>query len=293
MKAVGQPYLPRPATSWNDGREIELLRYIYDLPNLEELRGSPSKVIDAIDQYGSDKDYLMNVGSAKGSIVTDLIAAVKPQVMVELGGYVGYSALLFGDAVRRAGGKRYYSLEQSPVFAAISRMLLDLAGLGDFVEVVIGSSDIALFNLHNSGMVKRIDMMFLDHYKPAYVVDLKLCEQLGMIVPGSVLVADNIIAPGNPPYLKYVRSSVAEKRAAAAAAKPTSSRGYDVNGFPSYVLAKFNVSPENALAGVDIFGNPDLTYESRLVNSFEPTGEPDGLEVTRCIGIDRRPGSKL
>ena len=33
----------------------------------------------------------MNVGDDKGKIVADLIAEQKPEVMVELGGYVGYS----------------------------------------------------------------------------------------------------------------------------------------------------------------------------------------------------------
>lgn len=33
----------------------------------------------------------MNVGDDKGRIVTELIADQKPQVMVELGGYIGYS----------------------------------------------------------------------------------------------------------------------------------------------------------------------------------------------------------
>ena len=33
----------------------------------------------------------MNVGDDKGRIVTDLIADRKPEVMVELGGYIGYS----------------------------------------------------------------------------------------------------------------------------------------------------------------------------------------------------------
>ncbi|OAX81766.1 hypothetical protein ACJ72_03887 [Emergomyces africanus] len=272
MRRVDLPYLPKPAAHGADRREIELLRYIYNLPNFEQLRNSPSKVIDAIDQYGREKSYLMNVGWAKGPIVTNLIAEVKPQVMVELGGYVGYSAILFGDAVRRAGGKRYYSLERNPEFGAVSRMLLDLAGLSDFVTIVIGPSDVSLCNLHSSGIIDHIDMLFLDHYKPAYVTDLKLCEQLGMIVPGSVLVADNVISPGNPPYLKYVRSSVQEK--GKAAADLSSSRGYDLTAFSNYTVNRFGSSVQKPLAAVDIFGNPNLIYESRLVNSFEPTGEP-------------------
>jgi catechol O-methyltransferase len=84
----------------------------------------------------------MNVGEDKGGIVTDLIAEVKSRTMVELGGYVGYSCILFGDAVRKAGGKRYISLERSPEFAAVVASLVDLAGLSDIVKVVVGSSDV-------------------------------------------------------------------------------------------------------------------------------------------------------
>ncbi|KAI7613706.1 hypothetical protein KC343_g10773, partial [Hortaea werneckii] len=31
-------------------------------------------------------------------------------------------------------------------------------------------------------------------------------------------------------------------------------------------------------------GNPNLVYDSKLVNSFEPTGVPDGIEISRCVG---------
>jgi len=75
----------------------------------------------------------------------------------------------------------------------------------------VGSSDVSLARLHNEGL-KHVNFMFLDHYKPAYVTDVKLAEELGLINPGSILVADNVIKPGNPPYLAYVRRSVQEKR---------------------------------------------------------------------------------
>ena len=63
---------------------------MYGHPSIEEIRGSPQRVLEAIDAYGRTKKYLMNVGNDKGKIVADLIAERKPQVMVELGGYVGY-----------------------------------------------------------------------------------------------------------------------------------------------------------------------------------------------------------
>lgn len=69
---------------FDDGREIELLHFIYSHPDLERIRGSPKNVLAAIDEYGRTKKYLMNVGEDKGQIVTDLIAEVKPQTMVYL-----------------------------------------------------------------------------------------------------------------------------------------------------------------------------------------------------------------
>lgn len=202
-----------------------MLHFVYGKDNIDEIRGSPTKVLAAIDEFGRTQKYLMNVGEDKGKTVSELIAEVKPQVMVELGGYVGYSCVLFGDALRKAGGKRYVSLERSPEFAAVIMSLVDLAGLSDIVKVVTGASDVSLKRLHSEGALDQIDLMFLDHYKPAYTTDLKLCEELKLIRPGSVLAADNVVKPGNPPYLKYVRSTPQEKREAAQANNGTSPDG--------------------------------------------------------------------
>ncbi|KAI9700280.1 MAG: hypothetical protein M1836_002295 [Candelina mexicana] len=273
---------PTEGAYFDDGREMELLHFIYDSPSIAEIRGSPTKVLQAIDEYGRTKAYMMNVGNKKGEIVTNLIAELKPQTMVELGGYIGYSAILFGDAVKKAGGKRYYSLERNPGFAAVIMALVDLAGLSDVVKVIVGPSAESIKRLHADGTLKHIDLMFLDHYKPAYTSDLKLCEHLKLISPGSVMAADNVVHPGNPPYLDYVRSSVAEKRENSAKEGNGNDNedlewmGRTKNQYHKRV-AKENIS-------TDIKGNPNLKYDSKLIKSFEPTGEPDGVEVTRCVG---------
>lgn len=193
----------------------------------------------------------MNVGEDKGKIVCALISQRKPETMIELGGYVGYSTILFADAVRSSGGKKYYSLEKSPKFANIIEAVVKLAGLDDIVEVIVGSGDEGIKKLNSERGIKSIDMMFLDHIKPAYTPDLKLAESLGMIVKGTVLAADNVVKPGNPPYLKYVRSSVKEKREALT----QQSEG-------------------------DIKGNPDLIYESKFIESWEPSGVPVRIFIT-------------
>ncbi|PHH59371.1 hypothetical protein CDD80_1798 [Ophiocordyceps camponoti-rufipedis] len=233
---------------YDDGREVRLLRYVYARPDIDELRGSPARVLAAIDEYARTAEYLMNVGEHKGEIVGRLIAETKPEVMVELGGYVGYSAILFGNALKEAGGKRYISLERNAEFGAVAASLIDLAGLSSTVKVEIGACQDSLRRLHTNRTLTHIDLLFLDHYKPAYLPDLKLCERLQLITRGSVLAADNVVRPGNPPYLAYVRGSTAEKRR-------------DADGGGKGAFAK-----------------------SELVESFEPTGDPDGVEISRCVG---------
>jgi catechol O-methyltransferase len=208
----------------------------------------------------------MNVGEDKGEIVTAIIKQRCPDTMIELGGYCGYSTILFASEARAAGGKKYFSLERSLKFAANITKLVGFAGLGDFVEVVVGSSNESIQSLYDSGRVKKIDMMFLDHYKPAYTTDLKLCESLGLISKGTVLAADNVIAPGNPPYLKYVRSSVHEKRMAL-----TQGREKDTESFSNRSAAQYGTVE---VLSTEAKGNPNFVYESKLVNSFEPSGVP-------------------
>ena len=79
----------------------------------------------------------MNVGEDKGEIVSAIIRKRRPVIMVELGGYCGYSTILFADEARAAGGKKYFSLERSAKFASNIKALVEFAGLGDFVEVIV------------------------------------------------------------------------------------------------------------------------------------------------------------
>ncbi len=173
--------------------------------------------------------------------------------------------------MRQAGGRRYFSLERNPEFAAVIKSLVDLAGLGDMVKVIVGSSADSIRRLHESGALTQIDLMFLDHYKPAYTTDLKLCEHLKLVTPGAVLAADNVIKPGNPPYLKYVRSSVSTKQMQYESGE---TNGVETAGFGDRWKEQYKKREGNEKLSTEIKGNPNLIYESELVNSYEPTGVP-------------------
>jgi len=240
---------------YGDGREVALLDYIYNHSGLDKLRGNPEKILRAIDTFAQSITGLINIGETKGTIVSSVIAKHKPATVLELGGYIGYSAIMFGSAMKQAGGKKYYSVEKSPLFAAVATSLVDLAGLRDTVRVVVGTGAEGIQRLYDEGVLRsQVGMTFFDHHKPSYTADLKLCERLELIGKGTVLVGDNMILPGNPPYAEWVRASIPEKR-------------------------EINKCAEDK-------GNPNLMYKSQFVKSFEPSGMEDALEITECLGIE-------
>ncbi|KAI1007251.1 hypothetical protein K3495_g967 [Podosphaera aphanis] len=276
-------YQPQGEIFFDDGREEELVRFVQAFPNLER---TPAGVLAAIDTFARTQKYLMNVGASKGNIIRTLVEERQPEIMLELGGYCGYSTILFADAQRRGHGKKYYSLERSPKFARNIEALVELAGLGDFVEVVVGPSDQGIQTLHDQGKVTKADIIFLDHYKPAYITDLKLCESLGLVQEGTMLIADNMIVPGNPPYLEYVQSSIEEKLAALEKDRLAAlEKGCDAVDFARFKKSAATQYGTTEILNGTIQGNPRLDYRTELIDGWEPSGVPDAVAVSRCHGL--------
>ncbi|KAH8812858.1 putative O-methyltransferase [Xylogone sp. PMI_703] len=264
-----------PPTRWAlDGRETDLLHYIFSRPDLNELKGNPSNVLAAIDEYNQNHNMLMNIGPRKGKFISDLIAKQKPSTMIELGGYVGYSAILFGDTLRSNGGKQYLSLEINPEMVAVASVLVDLAGLRDFVSFIIGPCNETLIKLVRSEKkISQIELLFIDHWQELYLPDLWLIEELNILKPGvSVLVADNVIFPGAPQYLEWVRASPAQKKEMVEKRKLALSKDGDTQ-----------LINDSAADSKRVLGNPNIVYETSTTE-FEFGPGKDGVEVTRVVG---------
>lgn len=143
----------------------------------------------------------------------------REQLVVELGCYCGYSAIRISRLLK--AGSKFYSIEANPKFAAIARQMIEFAGLADVCTVFDGKSTETLPHLpklisdHNSAKngakaasltaILQVDLFFIDHVKGLYLGDFKLIEELGYLKKGSTIVADNVIFPGAPDYLKHIR----------------------------------------------------------------------------------------
>ncbi|XP_030231011.1 catechol O-methyltransferase B [Gadus morhua] len=168
-------------------------------------RGDARSVVDTIDQYCRHQEWAMNVGDEKGTILDSIVCEVKPRAMLELGTYCGYSAVRIASLL--PPNSRLITMEFNPVFAAIARQVIAWAGVEDKVVLIEGPSGDWIPKMKKEFGLTSFDLVFLDHWKDCYLPDTKLMEECGLLRTGSILVADNVICPGAPDYLEYVRGS--------------------------------------------------------------------------------------
>jgi catechol O-methyltransferase len=107
-------------------------------------------------------------------------------------------------------GARIISIEFLPANAAIARRILNHAGIGEEVTIVVGTlgddgTTIERLRTDHGVGEGSVDLVFVDHDKSAYLPDLERIMDQGWLHPGSVVVADNIRFPGAPDYRDYLR----------------------------------------------------------------------------------------
>jgi hypothetical protein len=88
----------------HDGREQNLLTAILNSPSVSNLKNNPTALLAAIDDFSLHEDFLISIGPHKAGVISKIIAENKPRVVVELGGYLGYSAILFAAAMKKEYG---------------------------------------------------------------------------------------------------------------------------------------------------------------------------------------------
>ena len=191
-------------THWQvgDGREARLAEFV-----LEKARpGDPADAIRVIDEFGWNESYLINVGDEKGLILDRAVAEAKPNRILELGTYCGYSSLRMSAAAPAA---RVYSLEFVPENAEIARRIHRHAGVADRIAVVVGTlgdggRTIARLKSEYGFAPGSVDLAFLDHAKEEYLPDLRRILEERWLRPGARIVADNVKFPGAPEYKQFV-----------------------------------------------------------------------------------------
>lgn len=212
----------------NNAREYELLAHV--LSNAS--KGSIESVLTTIDTYCWNGHWHMNLGDVKGKITDQQLFKRNPHLVLELGTYVGYSSLRM---IRNLpSGSVVLSIELNPIMSEIALQIHAHAGVTSIAINTTTETQISIAEANICNSTSRIyrligdsnaviptlkarfptlmqfgiDFIFIDHWKDVYLRDFKLLESTeGLIVSNTMIVADNVIYPGAPDYLEYVRNN--------------------------------------------------------------------------------------
>ncbi|CAJ1460127.1 unnamed protein product [Effrenium voratum] len=262
--------------------------------------GSPSSVCSSIESFGSQvlgkaRAWLKVAGSSKASILTCAAKGAVPNSRVlEIGTYCGYSALQLAVALPKA---RIVSVDVDPAHVLIARNVIAFAGL-EPPQVVVwtGHSTAVLMRLcSNSTRSSAFGAVFMDQRGSLYHEDLHNLERSGLLRPGAVVIADNVLKPGAPLLLwrlatspKYSVQQLSvqefampvEDWMAVAVVKDTT---------PDPIPAKEAVAPESAM---ELHRQSDEIRARALLPGQGAERGDDGLCLSapgRCLArIDRR-----
>lgn len=183
--------------SFHDSTEDKLANYVLENAEIN----NPDSVVSVVDHFCWNNHWMMHVGDRKGEIVDNSIKSNKPKIILELGTYCGYSAVRMARFLPESG--MLYTIDPYPT--KCSKVLIHHAGLNEKIKCLHGLAADVIPTL--SELKGKVDMVFIDHDKAAYLSDLLLIEKHGLLHSGSVVVADNIVIFKINNYLNHVRYS--------------------------------------------------------------------------------------
>jgi predicted O-methyltransferase YrrM len=154
----------------------------------------------AQDQADAKAEVYMPISEQGGRLLYNLVRAARPETVVEFGTSFGISTLYLAAAVRDNGTGRVIGTELSASKAAAARRTFAETGLDDVVTVLEGDACETLAD--HTG---QVGFVLLDGWKHLCLPVLRLLEP--KLVPGTLVVADDVDLTDLAPYLEYVRDS--------------------------------------------------------------------------------------
>ena len=146
--------------------EPEYLYRLYRATNIELLHGR------------------MASGHLQGRLLKMLVEMIRPQNILEVGTFAGYSAICMAEGLP-AGGK-VYTFEINDEQEDFTRRWIEESPVADRIEFIIGDATI-----HAPRLGITFDMAFIDGDKRTYVDVYEMTLQI--LRPGGFILADNTL----------------------------------------------------------------------------------------------------
>lgn len=126
-------------------------------------------------------------GHVQGQILKMLCYMIKPQYILEIGTYTGYSAICMAEALNEKG--ELHTIEIDDELESIIQKYIKLAKLENKIKSFIGDARTII-----NGLNYKYDLAFIDGDKREYLDYYHLI--FDKIKPGGYIIADNVLWSG-------------------------------------------------------------------------------------------------
>jgi len=137
--------------------------------------------------YAHYEDSSMLSGFFQGRVLSMFSNMVRPQVVLEIGTYLGYSALCLAEGL--ADGGRVITLDIQGDTNRVARSFVEKTEYKDKIEFILAPALDVIPNLS-----EMFDLVFIDADKPNYSNYYDLV--FDKLRPGGFIVADNVLWSG-------------------------------------------------------------------------------------------------
>jgi len=137
--------------------------------------------------YAHYEDSSMLSGFVQGRILAMFSNMIRPKVVLEIGTYLGYSALCLAEGL--ADGGTVITLDIQPDTNRVARAYVEKTEYVDKIEFVLGFGADIIPNLSET-----FDLVFIDADKPNYSNYFDLV--FDKVSPGGFIIADNVLWSG-------------------------------------------------------------------------------------------------
>jgi len=137
--------------------------------------------------YAHYEDSAMLSGFVQGRVLAMFAQMVRPQVVLEIGTYLGYSALCFAEGLDEGG--KVITLDVNEETNKVARSFVEKSEFANKVEFHLGSALEIIPELP-----EMFDLVFIDADKPNYSNYYNLV--LESVPSGGFIIADNVLWSG-------------------------------------------------------------------------------------------------
>lgn len=160
-------------------------------------RETPREVPPGGRDGGQDR-RMRAVGPDTGRLINILARGLAAPTILELGTSFGYSGIWLAEAARASGG-RLVTMESHAYKSAFARDMAQKAGLADHIDFMVGDAVRMIAELPTG-----VDFVLVDLWKDLYVPCLEAFYP--KLNPGAIIVADNMLRPGDADVRHYGRA---------------------------------------------------------------------------------------